>query len=151
MVFFCAGMRIIGCGGNGRIVFECDTYLAVDKIDAIHVYGYQLWLVSANIVSSFIIGGTQLTNQQSRITAPPSQTIQDTHSQMYDIKINHSLLIKTDIEKPFLLLLKNNNQLEIFDGKENKKVLATDSPPTYGYIYPNISGNNKVLVGTMSG
>ena len=26
-----------------------------------------------------------------------------------------------------------------------------DSPPTYGYLYPNEPNSNKVLVGTMSG
>lgn len=104
-------MKILGCGGNGRILFECETYLAIDTIDAIHVYGYQLWLVSANMVSQFLIGGSQLSNQQSRSTVPPSQAIQDINSQIYDVKINYSILIKIDTEKPFLVLLKNNSQL----------------------------------------
>jgi hypothetical protein len=75
------------------------------------VYAYQLWLVSGNMVSEFLIGGVQLSNKQSRITPSPAQKIQDTNSQIYDVKINHSLLFKIDTEKPFLLLLKNNNQI----------------------------------------
>jgi len=107
----------MGCGINGKILYDCETYLAVDKIDAIHVYGYQLWLVSGNIVSEFLIGGSQLTNKLTRITSSPPQSIQDTNSQIYDVKINHSVLIKLDTEKPFLLLLKQNNQIEIYDKK----------------------------------
>jgi len=63
LVFFCAGMRILACGSNGKILFDCDTYLAFDKIDAIHVYAYQLWLVSSNMISQFQIGGNQLSNK----------------------------------------------------------------------------------------
>jgi len=69
---------------------------------------------------------------------------------MLDVKINHSLLIKNDTEKPFILLLKNNNQIESVD-KKDAAVLATESPPTYGYLYPSESNSNKVLVGTMNG
>jgi hypothetical protein len=44
-------MRIYACGSNGKTLFEADTYLAVDKIDAIYVYGYQLWVVSGNLLN----------------------------------------------------------------------------------------------------
>ncbi len=44
-------MRIYACGSNGKTLFEADTYLAVDKIDAIHVYGYQLWVVAGNLLN----------------------------------------------------------------------------------------------------
>lgn len=47
----------------------------------------------------------------SRITPPPSQKIQDINSYIYDVKINHSILIKIDGEKPFLVLMKNNNTI----------------------------------------
>ncbi len=53
----------------------------------------------------------QLGNKQSRLTVSPAQKIQDVNSFIFDVKINHSLLIKTDTDKPFLLLLKNNNQI----------------------------------------
>ena len=51
LVFFCFGMKIMACGSNGKILYESDTYLAVDKIESVHVYAYQLWLVSGNMVS----------------------------------------------------------------------------------------------------
>ena len=51
MIFFCAGVKIMGCGANGKVLFECDTFLAVDRIDAIYVLGYQLWLVAGNMIS----------------------------------------------------------------------------------------------------
>ncbi len=89
-------MRIYACGANGKTLFEADTYLAVDKIESIHVYGYQLWAVTGNMVNEFLIGGTQLNNNLSRITPPPSQKIQDMNSYIYDVKINHSLLLKLD-------------------------------------------------------
>ena len=41
----------MACGSNGKILYESDTYLAVDKIESVHVYAYQLWLVSGNMVS----------------------------------------------------------------------------------------------------
>ena len=143
-------MRIFACGFNGKTLFEADTYLAVDKIEAVHVYGFQLWVVAGTMVSEFLVGGTQLTNKASRITQSPQQKIQDTNSFIYDIKINHSLLIKIDTEKPFLLLLKNNSQLEVAD-KKDPAGLATASPPTYGYLYPQESNSNRVLIGTMAG
>jgi len=143
-------MRIYACGMNGKTLFEADTYLAVDKIDAIYVYGYQLWVMAGNLLNEFLIGGVQLSNKQSRITASPAQKIQDVSSQILDVKINHSLLIKNDGEKPFLLLLKNNNQIEISDKKDGT-VLKTDSPPTYSYLYPCDKNSNRVLVGTMDG
>jgi hypothetical protein len=114
------------------------------------VFGYQLWLVSGNMVSEFLIGGVQLSNKQTRITPPQAQKIQDISSQIYDVKINHSLLFKIDAEKPFVLLLKNNNQIETFDKKDGA-IFTTESPPTYGYLYPSEQNNNKILVGTMSG
>ena len=104
-------MKVYACGINGKTLYETDTYLAVDKIDAIHVFGYQLWLVAGNMINEFLIGGAQLSNKLTRITPSASQKIQDISSQMYDVKINHSLLIKIDAEKPFILLMKNNNQL----------------------------------------
>lgn len=113
LVFFCYGMRIYACGSNGRTLYQADTYLAVDKIEAIHVYGYQLWLVAGNMVNEFLIGGAQLSNKQTRITPSPGQNMQDVNSLIYDVKINHSILIKNDTEKPFVLLLKNNNMIEI--------------------------------------
>ena len=68
-------MRIYACASNGRTLFEADTYLAVDRIDSIHVYGYQLWIVAGNMMNEFLIGGAQLSNKQSRITSPPQQKI----------------------------------------------------------------------------
>jgi hypothetical protein len=97
-----------------------------------------------------LIGGAQLSNKQSRITPSPAQKIQDVSSQILDVKINHSLLIKNDGEKPFLLLLKNNNQIEVSD-KKDPTFLKTDSPPTYSYLYPCDRNSNRVLVGTMDG
>jgi hypothetical protein len=71
-------------------------------------------------------------------------------SQILDVKINHSLLIKNDGEKPFLLLLKNNNHIEISD-KKDPTFITTDSPPTYAYLYPCDKNSNRVLIGTMEG
>jgi hypothetical protein len=104
-------MKIYACGSNGRVLYDSDTFLAVDRIESIHVYGYQLWLVSGNLVSEFLIGGVQLSNKQTRITQTPLQKIQDIKSEIYDVKINHSILFKIDADKPLLLLLKNNNQI----------------------------------------
>lgn len=87
-------MKIYACGTNGKTLFEADTYLAVDKIEALHVYGYQLWVVSGNMVNEFLIGGGQLNNKFSRITPPPLQQIQDIDCLIFDVKINHSLLLK---------------------------------------------------------
>lgn len=50
LVFFCSAMKIMAVTGNGKIVFEMDTFLAVDRIDAVHVYGYRLWLVANNMI-----------------------------------------------------------------------------------------------------
>jgi len=136
LIFFCYGMKVMACGSNGRIIYESDTYLAVDKIDAVHVFGYQLWLIAGNMVNEFLMGGVTLSNKQSRITPPASQNIQDINSQIFDVKINYSLLIKIEAEKPFILLLKNNNQIETAD-KKDANVFATESPPTYGYLYPS--------------
>jgi hypothetical protein len=122
----------------------------VDKIDAIHVFGYQLWLVAGNMVNEFLIGGVQLSNKQSRITPSPTQKIQDINSQILDVKINHSLLVKLEAEKPFLLLLKNNSQIETAH-KKDAALLTTDSPPTYGYLYPSEQNASRYLVGTMTG
>lgn len=102
------------------------------------------------MVSEFLIGGVQLSNKQSRISPSPAREIQDTNSQIYDVKINHSILFKLDIEKPFLLLLKHNNQIECYD-KKDAAVFTTESPPTFGYIYPSEPNSNRLLVGTMSG
>jgi hypothetical protein len=143
-------MKVMACGSNGRIIYESDTYLAVDRIDAVHVYGYQLWLIAGNMVNEFLMGGVTLSNKQSRITPPAAQKIQDINSQIFDVKINYSLLIKIEAEKPFVLLLKNNNQIETADKKDGN-VFATESPPTYGYIYPSSQNSNRILVGTMNG
>ena len=84
-----------------------------------------------------MIGGTNLGNKMSRITPPPSQKMQDINSYIYDVKINHSILIKVDGEKPLLLLMKNNNMIEVADKDKKEMVsLSTHSPPTYGYLYP---------------
>ena len=98
-------------GSNLKTLFEVDTYLAVDKIDSVHVHGYRLFLISENMLNEFLIGGTQLTNKKSRITQSPAQKSQDIQEQVFDAKINHSLLITIMAEKPFLLLLKSNNQI----------------------------------------
>ena len=88
----------------------------------------------------------------SRNIPPPSQKMQDVNSYIFDVTINHSLLIKVDGDKPFLLLLKNNSMIEVADkDKKDSASLATQSPPTYGYLYPQERNSNRVLVGTMSG
>jgi hypothetical protein len=50
-------------------------------------------------------------------------------------------------------LLKNSNQVETFENKKDSgAAYATESPPTYAYLYPNNPSNqNKVLIGTMNG
>lgn len=101
-------------GSNLKILFEQDTYLAVEKINNIHVCGYRLFLVSDNMVNEFLIGGVQLMNKKSRITQSPAQKSQDVQEHVCDAKINHSLMISITMEKPFLLLLKSNNQIEAF-------------------------------------
>jgi hypothetical protein len=104
------------------------------------------------MINEFLIGGVQLSNKKSRITASPVQKTEDVNSQIVDVNINHSLLLKIDTEKPFLLLLKNNNQIETFEKKEAEAVMMTESPPTFAYLYPQSEENqNKVLVGTMNG
>lgn len=80
-------------GSNLKILFEQDTYLAVDKINSIHVHGYRLFLISENMLNEFLIGGVQLMNKKSRLTQSPSQKSQDIQEQVFDAKINHSLLI----------------------------------------------------------
>jgi len=64
-------------GNNLKILFEQDTYLAVDKINSIHVYGYRLFLISENMLNEFLIGGVQLMNKKSRLTQSSSQKSQD--------------------------------------------------------------------------
>ena len=147
-MFFCCGTKVLACGLNGRTLFDTTTYLAVEKIDAIHVYGYSLWLVAGNIVNQFLIGGAQLSNKTSRITPPNAQAIQDVSSQVYDVGINGSLLFKEDGEKPLLLLLKGNNTIEPY---EKKFSLSTDSPPTCACHYPRSQSSGTALVGTASG
>ena len=44
-------MKVYACGSNGRTLYEADTYLAVDKIEAIHVVGYQMWIVAGNMLN----------------------------------------------------------------------------------------------------
>lgn len=80
-------------GSNLKILFEQDTYLAVDKINSIHVHGYRLFLISENMLNEFLIGGVQLMNKKSRLTQSPSQKSQDIQEQVFDAKINHSLMI----------------------------------------------------------
>ena len=80
-------------GSNLKILFEQDTYLAVDKINSIHVHGYRLFLISENMLNEFLIGGVQLMNKKSRLTQSPSQKSQDVQEQVFDAKINHSLMI----------------------------------------------------------
>ena len=88
----------------------------------------------------------------SRNIPPPSQKMQDVNSYIFDVTINHSLLIKVDGDKPFLLLLKNNGMVEVADkDKKDSASLGMQSPPTYGYLYPQERNSNRVLVGTMSG
>jgi hypothetical protein len=96
-----------------------------------------------------LIGGVQLSNKQTRITPPPPQKIQDVKSEIYDVKINHSILFKIDADKPLLLLLKNNSQIESFNKKDGLSY-TTETPPTCGYIYPS-DQNNRLLVGTVGG
>ena len=103
------------------------------------------------MVNEFLIGGTQLGNKMTRITPPPSQKMQDVNSYIFDVKVNHSLLIKVDGEKPFLLLMKNNSMIETADSKKETASFTAGSPATYGYLYPQEKNNNRVLVGTMSG
>jgi len=50
-----------------------------------------------------------LGNKMSRNIPPPAQKMQDVNSYIFDVNINHSLLIKVDGDRPFLLLLKNNS------------------------------------------
>ena len=88
----------------------------------------------------------------SRNIPPPSQKMQDVNSYIFDVTINHSLLIKVDGDRPFLLLLKNNGMVEVADkDKKESGSLNMQSPPTYGYLYPQERNSNRVLVGTMSG
>lgn len=79
--------------------------------------GYRLFLVSDNMVNEFLIGGVQLMNKKSRIMQSSSQKSQDVQELVSDAKINHSLVISITMEKPFLLLLKSNNQIEVFEKK----------------------------------
>lgn len=69
------------------------------------------------MLNEFLFGGTQLTNKKSRITQSPVQKSQDIQEQVFDAKITHSLLITIMAEKPFLLLLKSNNQIETYEKK----------------------------------
>ncbi len=64
-------------GSNLKILFEMDTFLAVDKIDSIHIHGYRMFLVSENMLNEFLIGGVQLQNKKSRLTQSPTQKSQD--------------------------------------------------------------------------
>lgn len=48
------------------------------------------------------------------------------------------------------MLLKNNSQIETAH-KKDAALLTTDSPPTYGYLYPSEQNASRYLVGTMSG
>jgi hypothetical protein len=75
-------------------------------------------------------------NKKSRITQSSTQKSMDVHEQVFDSKINHSLLINIMAEKPFILLLKANNQIESFEKKEPEAIFQTNSPPTYAYKYP---------------
>ena len=147
-MFFCCGTRVMACGLNGRTLFDTSTYLAVEKIDAIHVYGYSMWLVAGSIVNQFLIGGAQLSNKLSRITPPSAQAIQDVSSQVYDVTVNGSLLFKLDAERPLLLLLKASNSLELYEKKLN---LSTSSPPTCACHYPRGENSGTALVGTAAG
>ncbi len=69
------------------------------------------------MLNEFLIGGVQLMNKKSRLTQSPAQKSQDIQEQVFDTKINHSLLITITAEKPFLLLLKSSNQIEVFEKK----------------------------------
>lgn len=69
------------------------------------------------MLNEFLIGGVQLMNKKSRLTQSPSQKSQDVQEQVFDAKINHSLMITITAEKPFILLLKSNNQIEVFEKK----------------------------------
>lgn len=80
-------------GNNLKIIFEVDTYLAVDKVESIHIHGYRMFLVSENMINEFLIGGIQIMNKKSRITQSPQQKSQDVQEQVFNAKINHSLLI----------------------------------------------------------
>lgn len=64
-------------GQNLKIIFELDTFLAIDKIDNIFIHGYRMFLVSQNMLNEFLIGGIQLMNKKSRITQSPTQKSQD--------------------------------------------------------------------------
>jgi hypothetical protein len=48
------------------------------------------------MINEFAIGGVQLSNKKSRITASSFQKTEDINSQIVDVNINHSLLLKID-------------------------------------------------------
>lgn len=58
-------------------------------------------------------------------------------------------MFKIDADKPLLLLLKNNNQIESFNKKDGISY-KTETPPTCGYIYPS-DQSSRLLVGTVGG
>lgn len=104
------------------------------------------------MLNEFLIGGVQLQNKKSRLTPTPGQKSQDIQNVVFDTKINHSLMINIIGEKPFLLLLKSSNVVEVFEKKEAEASLQTSSPPMYAYRYPQEEENeNRVLVGMANG
>ena len=70
------------------------------------------------------------------MTPSTVQKSSDVHEQVFDAKINHSLMINISTEKPFLLILKASNQICTFEKKETEATFKTKSPPTYAYRYP---------------
>ena len=140
-------MCVCAAGSNGKVIFEFDTYIPADRIDIVLVSGYRLWVMSGDLVNEFALAGAQLNNKKSRKGVSPNQRTEDAHSHVFESKINSAVVIEEELEKPFLMILKNSNQIIGYDTKE-LCCLKTNSPPVALCQY---KASNQYIIGLMSG
>jgi hypothetical protein len=82
------------------------------------------------------MGGSQLANKMSRNIINPSPKTEDISSFMFESKINDSILAKDELSKYFLIILKNSNEIIIFEDKKQLSSLKTLTPPLTIIKYP---------------
>lgn len=127
LVFFAYGMHIAASTSNCKKIFDFDTNIAADRIEKIHVIGYSLWVFSGNLLNQFVLGGSQLSNKQSRKGSSATRT-EDAHSHMFESKINDSFAVADEFSKHYLIILKHSNQIVCYENKELTQ-FKTESPP----------------------
>lgn len=51
LVFYAQGTYVGAMGSNGKNIFELNTFIASEKINRIHVTGYQLWVITGPMIN----------------------------------------------------------------------------------------------------